>query len=607
MKIRVADYIIENLVSLGIKDIFLLSGGGAMHLIDAVGRNKKIKYIANLHEQACGFAAEGYSRLKNSLAACIVTSGPGGTNALTPLINCWLDSVPVIFISGQVKLKDTIYSNPDLRQFGDQEINIIDMVKPVTKHAVMLTDKSQVRFEFEKALYLAQAGRPGPVWLDVPLDIQSAEFNPDKYAGFTVEKPGKSPDIAAIVSKVIEKLEKSKRPLITAGQGIRIAGAIKPFLDLIETINVPTVTSILAKDILPFNHPLCTGLPGIAGQRGANFACANCDLLISIGSRLMLRHIGFNYELFAREAYKIVVDIDGYEARKKSISADMPIECDAKVFIEELLRQVKKRGGIQKDHSPWRKRCAEWHKKYNTIEKQFENQGKLINSHLFMERFSELSSAGDIVVTANGSAYIAALQGYRVKTRQRLIYNKASAPMGFGLPAAIGACVANGRRPVYCFENDGSLQMNMQELQTIRHYKLPVKMAVFNNDGYLSIKLTQKSFFPDNLTACHPQSGVSAPSFKKICDAYGLPYMKLENKKDINKVIKEFISARGPVILEIFMDPWQEFLPKAATVIRRDGSMFTKPLEDMYPFLDRDTFRKNMIVKIINDKKDGAS
>jgi len=355
----------------------------------------------------------------------------------------------------------------------------------------------------------------------------------------------------------------------------------------------------VGKDILPYDDELCTGLPGIAGQRGANFACANCDVMLSIGSRLMLRQIGFNYNLFARDAYKIVVDIDENEAKKTSVAAEMPVECDAGEFIKEMIRQIEEKKGLNNDISDWRKKCSIWHLDYNVVEKEFREQKKFINSHYFAEKFSQMSNEGDVLVTSNGTAYIATLQGYRVKKGQRLIYNKASAPMGFGLPAAIGACVAIGKKTVYCFENDGSLQMNIQELQTIKHYKLPVKMVVFNNDGYLSIKLTQKTFFPDNYTACDPSCGVTAPDLKKICRAYELPYLRLENRKDMDKIIKKFIKYKGQVILEVIMDPWQEFLPKVTSVMRADGTMLSKPLEDMYPFLDREEFKRNMIVDII--------
>jgi acetolactate synthase I/II/III large subunit len=597
---RVADYIVKFLADEGIHDVFLLSGGGVMHIIDAVGRSDKVRFIANLHEQACGFAAEGYARTKNNLGACIVTTGPGGTNAITPLINCWLDSVPVMFISGQVKIDNTIHVHKNLRQFGDQEINIIDIVKPVSKYSVMITDKKQVKYELEKAAYIAQSGRPGPVWIDVPLDIQSAEYNPKAYKNFIPPKTKKNLQIAKTVARIIKVLEKAQRPLINVGQGVRISGATKEFKELVALLGIPFVTSIVAKDILPYEHPLCIGLPGIAGQRGANFACANSDVFISIGSRLMLRHIGFNYELFAREAYKIIIDIDKNEITKKSISADMSVECDAKIFIEEFIRQIKNKK-IKKSYSAWKKQCAKWHSEFNIIEKQFAEQKKFVNSHLFVERFSEMSSRGDIVVTSNGTSYIAALQAYKVKKEQRLIYNKASAPMGFGLPAAIGACVANRRQPVYCFENDGSLQMNIQELQTIKHYKLPVKMVVFNNDGYLSIKLTQKYYFPDNITACCPRSGVTMPNLEKICKAYGIPYSKVVDKKDIDKAIKKFMNTKNYCVLEVFMDPWQEFLPKVTSVIDKNGCMVSKPLEDMYPFLDRERFKNNMIIKPINE------
>jgi Thiamine pyrophosphate-requiring enzymes [acetolactate synthase, pyruvate dehydrogenase (cytochrome), glyoxylate carboligase, phosphonopyruvate decarboxylase] len=594
---KLSDYVIKFLEGIGISDIFLVSGGGNMHLVDAVGRNKNIRYVCNHHEQASAIAMEGYARMKNDIGAALVTTGPGGTNAITGAAGCWLDSIPAIIISGQVKLEDTIYKNDiGLRQFGDQEINIVDIVKPITKYAAMVTDKNYIKYHLQKAVYLAKAGRPGPVWVDIPLDIQGSLIEEENLISFVPPEDNFTIKEDKVL-EVINLLKSSSRPLIVAGNGIRLSGAEKEFYDLINLLNIPVITSINGKDLVTDEYKYFAGLPGIAGQRGANFAMQNCDLLISIGSRLMLRQIGFNYAAFAREAKKVVVDIDSAELAKKSIKPDVPICMDAKAFINELYRQIISENYDASSVDTWRQKCICWNKKYNVTDECHKNQNEYINSYSFMEELAKHFSKEQSIVTSNGTAYISALQALKLKQGQRLIYNKALASMGYGLPAAIGACVANNRKEVFCFENDGSLQMNIQELQTVVHYKLPIKMIVFNNDGYLSIKITQSNYFPDNITACNPESGVSCPDLEKISFAYGIPYMRIEKKSETDDKLHNFFNADGPFICEVMMDPWQQMLPKTSSLKTPEGKMISKPIEDMYPFLPREEFFENMIIK----------
>jgi len=599
---KLSDYVASFLINQGIHDVFLVPGGGNMHLIDSIGRNKKIRYICNHHEQASSMAAEGYSRLKNNIGVAFVTSGPGGTNAITGVAGSWLDSIPILIISGQVKLPDTIYKNKGLRQFGDQEINIIDIVKPITKYAVMITEKNEIRYHLEKAFYLAKSGRPGPAWIDVPLDIQSSQIVEDELIVFEPEKDIIQSDHKIVMSEIISLLKKSKRPLFILGNGIRLSHAESEIMELLNILKVPAVTSINGTDLINEEYEYYIGRPGICGQRGANFAIQNCDLLISIGSRLMLRQIGFDYKMFAREAIKIIVDIDENELNKKSLNANIKICYDARKFINDFLKILKSQNILIDNLNEWKEKCVYWKEKYNKIEPQFSNQEEYVNSYYFIDKLNNFLSKEDHIITSVGTAKISTLFAIKIKSGQRLITNKSLAAMGYGLPAAIGACVANGRKQVICIENDGSLQFNIQELQTVIHYKLPIKIFIFNNNGYLSIKITQKNYFPGNLTAADPSSGISFPDLKKIAKAYDIPFVRINNKNEISKKLKKVFNNAGCIICEIMMDPWQELIPKVNSTQRKNGMIVSKTLEDMYPFLDREEYGANMIIKPVDEE-----
>jgi acetolactate synthase I/II/III large subunit len=599
---KLSDYVVSFLINQGINDVFLVPGGGNMHLIDSIGRSEKIRYICNHHEQASSMAAEGYSRLKNNIGVAFVTSGPGGTNAITGVAGSWLDSIPILIISGQVKLPDTIYNNKGLRQFGDQEINIIDIVKPITKYAVMVTEKNEIRYHLEKAFYLAKSGRPGPVWIDIPLDIQSTQIAEDELIVFEPGKDIIQPDNKIVIGEIISLLKKSKRPLFILGNGIRLSHAESEIMEVLNILKVPAVTSINGVDLVNEDYKYYIGRPGVFGQRGANFAIQNCDLLISIGSRLMLRQIGFNYKMFAREAIKIIVDIDENELNKKSLNANIKICYDARKFINDFLKILKSQNILIDNLNEWKEKCVYWKEKYNKIEPQFSNQEEYVNSYYFIDKLNNFLSKEDHIITSVGTAKISTLFAIKIKSGQRLITNKSLAAMGYGLPAAIGACVANGRKQVICIENDGSLQFNIQELQTVVHYELPIKIFVFNNNGYLSIKITQKNYFPGNLTAADPSTGVSFPDLKKMAKAYNIPFIRINNKNEINKKLKKVFNNAGCIICEIMMDPWQDLVPKVKSVQRKNGMIVSKTLEDMYPFLDREEYRANMIVKPVDEE-----
>ena len=594
---KLSDYVVKFVENLGVKDIFLVSGGGNMHLIDSVGRNKKINYVCNHHEQACAIAVEGYARMKNDIGVALVTTGPGGTNTITGVAGCWLDSIPALFISGQVKMAHTAYvQNPKLRQFGDQELDIVEIVKSVTKYAVFVTDKNTIRYHLEKAVYLAKTGRPGPVWIDIPLDIQASDINVEELVGFVPEAQIEN-NIDKEVEEIVNLLKAAKRPIVVAGNGIRLSHGEEKFLELLGTLNVPVVTAINGNDLVNEDYAYYTGRFGIMGQRGANFAIQNSDLILSIGSRLMVRQIGFDYDKFAREAKIICIDIDKEEINKKSINSHIKLAVDAKFFINKLLEAINNTENFEIKCREWNERCIQWKKKYGGIEACHLQQDKYVNSYYFVSKLSDFLSKEDHIITSNGTSNVSTLFSIKLKNGQRLFTNTALASMGYGLPAALGACVANDRKQVICMENDGSLQMNIQELQTIVHNKLPMKIFVFNNDGYLSIKNTQGSFFPDNITAADPSSGVSCPDLEKISYAYGIPFKRISKVDEIETKLTEVFETEGAYICEIMMDPWQQLLPKTSSKKCDDGRMISKPIEDMFPFLPREEFLENMIIE----------
>lgn len=596
---RVSDYIFKRLVEeYKVSDVFMVTGGGAMHLNDAIGRCKGLNYICNMHEQASAIAAEGYARAKGNIAVANVTTGPGGTNALTGVIGEWLDSVPVIYISGQVKFETTISSCPKvgLRQLGDQEINIIEIVKPVTKYAVMVTEPNSIKYHLDRAIYLATHGRPGPVWLDIPMNVQSADIDETKLAEYSCKEDEAEFDTEKLkknVSKVIDLLKKSSRPIVLAGHGIRIAGAQDIFLKVMELIGAPSVVSINGFDLIPTKHPLNIGKIGSFGDRAGNFALQNSDLLISIGSRNNVRQVSFNWKTYAREAKKVVVDIDSRELKKPTLNIDLPIQADAKEFLRELYTQLKT--NTVPNYSEWVKWCQSRREHYPVVLPEYKKEDK-VNPYIFAETMTSLLDDDAVVVAGNGTAFVVGYQAYKVKSGQRYIWNSGCASMGYDLPAAIGASVALGGGEIICVAGDGSLQMNLQELQTVVNYNLPIKIFYLNNCGYVSIKQTQDAFFNNRVGSCE-KSGIILPDIKKIAKAYGIQYFGIKSQKGIASKLKKIISVKGPFVCEIIMQPEYRFSPKLSSEKLPDGKMISKPLEDMFPFLNRDEFKSNMIIK----------
>jgi|TARA_B100001079_G_C16390363_1_gene506514 acetolactate synthase-1/2/3 large subunit len=600
--VRVTDYIFKYLADYGVKHVFLVTGGGAMHLNDALKNENRIKYFCTYHEQGAAIAAEGYARAKGSLAVVNVSSGPAVTNALTGVIGQWLDSVPVLYLSGQVKYETTIGSDPNnlsLRQLGDQEINVIEMVKGVTKYAKMITEPQSIKQELDKAVNLATTGRPGPVWLDIPLNVQGALIDEKSLSSEKINNS--SPTIEDdTVSSVINEIKKAKRPIFVAGHGIRIAKAEKEFIKLVDSLKIPVLSTFNGMDLISSKSDNFIGRIGTLGSRAGNFALQNADLIVFFGTRNNIRQISYNWSSFGKNAKKIIVDIDYAELNKKTIKGDIIIQSDAKDFINKLSAKVPKSFNIDKKWKEW---CLLRKNKYPIVLREHKVSNKnSVNPYFFVEELTTMMSENAIIVAGNGSACVVLFQAGIVKSGQRFIYNSGCASMGYALPASIGASLAVNR-DVICITGDGSIQMNIQELQSIKHHKLPIKIFILNNQGYSSMKLTQTTFFNKNFIGCNESSGISFPDNSKLADLYGLKYFKIDSTSKMTDVIKKILSYSGGVLCEVMLTKDYVIAPKLTSERRPDGSMVTKPLEDLYPFLDRDEFLSNMIVKD-KDRKD---
>lgn len=595
---KLSDYLVNFLEKKGVSDVFMISGGLAMHLNDSFGRSRKIKYYCNFHEQASAIAAEGYSKVTGKLGVCVVTGGPGGSNTITGVVGHWQDSVPVLFISGQVRT-EILSNGTKLRQFGEQELNIVEIVKSITKYAVIISDPSTIRYHLEKAVYLATTGRPGPVWIDIPLDIQAAEVDVKKLKGFRESelKIKNNPLLLKEnVSKTIDLIKNAKRPVILAGSGIRISGAYDDFLRLVDELKIPIVTASCANDVIYSKHPLYFGNPGLIGDRASNFIIQNSDLIIGIGARFNFKTISFNYKAFAREAKIVAVDIDKYELNKKSINPYLKVCADAHEYINELLRQSKSKSLPQFEQ--WIIKCREFLKIFKKNLPEYEKDGdKYINPYYFMKILSSFFREGDIVVSCNGVTALTTFLMADLKKDQRLIANIGCGGLGYDLPAAIGACIGNNKKPVILTVGDGSIQFNIQELQTIASYKLPIKIFVYDNKGYLSIRNTQKGFFNGYYVASDNKTGVICPDMIKIAKAYGIPGIKIRNHTGLKSGIKKVLNMSGPVVCVLNMPEQIEVIPRMGSEILPNGTMASKPMEDMYPYLDREDFKENMIIK----------
>jgi acetolactate synthase-1/2/3 large subunit len=595
--IKLSDIVFDFVAKSGVKHVFMLPGGGCMHLVDSLGRNKKLQFIVNLHEQACAIAAEAYGQYTNNLGVSLVTTGPGGTNALTGVAGAWCESTPCLFISGQVKREDMM-GDRGVRQMGPQEIDIVSIVKPIIKYAITVMDPESILYHLGKALYLAQTGRPGPVWIDIPLDVQATMIEEIRLKEFV--RPAEAiiycDTLCAQIDRVFDLLKVSKRPVILVGNGVRLANAKNQFLELIETLNIPVLTTWKMIDFLEDDHRLYIGRPGSSGQRAANFCQQNADLLIVIGARLDLPQLAFNHEWFARDAQKVMVDIDAAEINKMKIPIEVPINVDAKFFIDQMLAKAKIVN--LKDYSGWLNKCVEWRKKYPVVLPEYWQLKDKVNLYVLVDVISGLLSEEDVVIPgSSGPASEAFMQSFRVKKGQRVFNTSGLGAMGFGFPASIGACLASGGKRTILINGDGGFQLNIQELETLRRLQLPIKIFILDNNGYASIMTTQRNYFDGRYYGSEPSGGLTLPDIYKIALAYGINARTIVDQSNLRDDVKEFLNLPGPAICNVKISPDQVLSPRVKSSIREDGKMVTLPMEDMWPFLDRNEFLGNMMIK----------
>ncbi len=610
MKIRLADYVANFLVEHGVSDVFSVVGGGAMHLNDALGHHPNLTVTYNHHEQACAIAAEAYARLDNKIAAVCVTTGPGGTNALTGVLGGWLDSIPMFIISGQVRYDTTAkyalqYTGDRLRAMGDQEYDIVRSVEPMTKYATMIEDPNQIRFTLEKAWHLANTGRPGPVWLDIPVNYQGMYIETDELEGYDpTEDDSKLPPKVSddTIKTVIDKIKSAKRPVFHAGYGIRLSGGYEVFRKVADKLNIPIVTYWNAVDLIEDDNPLYVGRAGNMGDRPGNWAIQNADLILAIGTRISIRQVGYNWKTWARNAEVIMVDIDRAEMKKPTLHVDMPIWADARDFLQKLNESLTAEK-LFTDLN-WLETCQSWKKNYPVVdESKWLDKGDGANVYAFMKYMSSQLPENSLTAVSNGACCVVGNQAYVIKKGSRMANNSAVASMGYGLPAAIGTCIGGGRKETICLEGDGSIMMNLQELQTVLTNKLPIKIFLINNSGYHSIRITQNNLFKDHCkVGIGEESGdLSFPKFEKLAKAFGYKYYSAHNNDEMKTVVDEVLKLEGPVFCEIFTDTNQVWEPKSATKRLEDGTLVSPPLEDLAPFLPREELRKIMLVPMMEE------
>lgn len=607
MKQRLADYVADFLVSKGVTDIFSVVGGGAMHLNDALGHNDGLKVTYNHHEQACAIAAEAYARLENKIAAVCVTTGPGGTNAITGVVGGWLDSIPMFVISGQVRYDTTAryalqFTETPLRAMGDQEYDIVKSVEPMTKFAYMVEDPKKIRWALEKAWHLATTGRPGPVWVDIPVNYQGSFIETDELEGYDPAEDDAllPPPVGEdVIQTVLEKIRSAKRPVFHAGYGIRLSGGYEAFRAVADKLNIPVVTYWNAIDLIEDDHPLYTGRAGNMGDRPGNWAIQNADLILAVGTRISIRQVGYNWKTWAREAEVIMVDIDKAELKKPTLHVEMPVWADAKDFLMRLNDAAEEKvfpGGL------WNETCLRWKKEYPVVlPRQWEENGTTANVYAFVRYMSSRLPENTLTAVSNGACCVVGHQAHVIKKGTRFANNSAVASMGYGLPAAIGTCIGGGRKETICLEGDGSIMMNLQELQTILTNNLPIKIFLINNSGYHSIRITQTNLFSHHCkVGIGEESGdLSFPEFEKLAKAFGYRYYSAHSNAEMKTVVDEVLAQEGPVFCEIFTDTVQVWEPKSSTKRLEDGSLFSPPLEDLAPFLPREEFEKQMFIPMI--------
>lgn len=597
---KLSDYVVHFFEKQKVKDIFMVTGGGCMHLVNSFGNSEKIRFWCTQHEQAAAMAAEGYAKMKNDLGLVLTTSGPGATNTITGVLDCYQDSIPVVFISGQAKRKQTVYNSgiESLRQFGVQEANIVPIVQSITKYAVEIDEPRKIKYYLEKAVYEAKTGRPGPVWLSIPLDVQSANINVNELEGFDITLDEKAVEpTEEDIQYFLDAMKNARRPVIIAGHGIRLADACELLESFAHRYRIPVVTPIMGIDVLSGQDMCNIGRIGTKGTRAGNFAMQNADLVLAFGSRLAVSVVGHEYELFAREAKVIVVDIDKEEHKKKTIDIDRIINSDIKDFLKIIDKNL---GNIQ-TYDKWLERCQEWKKKYPVILPEYEDDSKGINYYKFIDILNKSTSSNMPIISDAGSAFYVVAQAVDLKKGQRHITTGGTATMGFTLPAAIGVAVASTDSMVIAVTGEGSFMQNLQEMEVLKYHNMNVKVFVMNNAGYFSIHQTQKKFFAGNYVGEGMQSGISFTNIERLACAFDVPYYKLEKIEQCNKKMSEILGKKGPALIEVMITTDMEIIPTNASLMRDDGVLISKPLEDMYPFLERNEFLQNMIIQPVEE------
>ena len=606
--VRLADYVARTLADHGLRHVFMVTGGGAMHLNDAFGREKRLRWVACHHEQACSMAADSYFRACGRPAVVNVTTGPGGTNAITGVYGAYVDSIAMIVVSGQVKWETTVASTGlPLRQLGDQEVDIIPMVRGITKYAVTVSDPTTIRYHIERAIHLASQARPGPVWLDILANVQGAAIDPGTLLGYDPAEdraPWEGVDLAPVAREILQRIARAERPVILVGTGVRISGAYDAFLDVIARLGIPVVTGFNAHDAITDDHPLYIGRPSSVGDRAGNFAVQNADFLLVLGSRLNVRQTGYNFAAFARHAFKVMVDADAAELAKPTLSIDLPVHADLRQFFSAMLQELTRHqyAGPTEAHGRYLAWCMDRRRRYPVVLPGYDDDSQGVNPYALVRDLFLALKDGDRVVTGDGTAVVATFQAAAIKPGQRLYSNSGSAPMGFDLPAAIGAAFAAPGERILCIAGDGSIMMNLQELQTIATHRLPVKIIVLNNDGYASIRQTQSNYFPDNPVGCGPESGITFPNFVGLGEAFGIPSRRVHTLAELRNALPSILDGEGPTLCEVMLDKRQGFSPKMSSRRLPDGRMVSAPLEDLAPFLTRDELRENMLVPLLDEE-----
>lgn len=590
---KISDYVMKFISELGVKQVFYISGGGAMHLNDSLGRNENLEGICMLHEQGASIAAEAYARITEGYGACLVTSGPGGTNAITGLAGAYYDSAPVIFISGQVKRADLV-NDQNIRQFGIQETDIVSIAEPISKYAVQIKEPKDIRYELEKATAIAVNGKPGPVWIDIPLDIQAMQVDIESLKRYDVSELREYPCKKEDIDKTIELFNKSKRPVLILGNGIRLAGGVEEARKLYELLNVPVMTSWNGVDLIEDSHPLFYGRPGAVGHRHSNFIQQNADFVLTIGTRLNLLSTGYNFDSFLEKANHVMVEIDESEMKKKSVHPKLAVNCDAKAFIEVLFE--RKNEVNTEIRTEWIEHCNNLRDKYPRFIPEQEPRDGFVSTYNLVDVISNKMTENDIYqFTSSGTSVDIAMKIFRIKKGQRAFLTKGLAAMGYDLPAAIGSCIASGGKRTVCVTGDGSVVMNIQELEVLKRLQLPIKIFVVDNNGYSMIYGSQNGNFKGNLTGCTPESGLTLPDIKKVAEAFGIKGYHIDNEGELADKVEEILEYDGPVICTVKADITQKILPKQTNYMKEDGQMASRPLEDMSPLLDREEFKNNFI------------